>query len=84
MSDTKKHPFNGLYKLRNGIVVEAWPEEPDGWLTPVKVVEAPESAKEDGWGVGTVHSLVGGTQCADPLTWEGGAHGEDYDVIEKL
>lgn len=83
---TEKKSFNGLYKLRNRIVVEAWPEyNPINWSTPVRVVELPvdfDLESNRGWRVGQVNNLV--KKSDDPMTWEGGAWGSDYDVVEKL
>ena len=67
-----------VYRLRNGITVQA------GGLWSVKILSVPE--EYDGYfKVGRMVALMINDDCSeDPLTWTGGIHGKDYDVIEEV
>jgi hypothetical protein len=83
--DNMKKP---LYVLRNGIVVQ------DLGDADVEVVSMPphyvdEFAKDPvnagKWRVGTVHTLIyTGVIPRDPLHYEGGAWGRNFDVISAF
>lgn len=85
------HKFNGLYKLRNGIVVEAWPQENTYYNAPVKTISVPNGLtldEEDArdFAIGSINCLrfTNIDDHENPLTWVGGAFGSQFDVLEKL
>lgn len=76
--------IKGAYRLRNGIVVETGADD-QKWNCDVKVVSIPDGL-ETSWQVGNHNGLLltPNTNHNDPINWRGGAHGDKYDVVEKI
>jgi hypothetical protein len=82
----KQRKYGGTYKLRNGIIVEAYPALPEYPTAPVLVKELPNGTQNTArWEVNKQECLrYGPDDFCDPMEWQGGVFGEKYDVIEKL
>jgi len=79
-------PTKNLYKLRNGLIVEAKMKRASISNYNAKVIRVPKSSSHFRFGVGETMFLLMGVSGdkTNPITWLGGSYGKDFDVVGKI
>lgn len=80
--------YRGFYRLRNGLIVEAYHPDNEWTPAPVTLVETPATitpiSELDAFKKRGGHNNLYRNGSDDPMQWTGGAWKEGYDVVERL